>query len=453
MGKEVWIMQVSIEILDGLQRRLTVELPAARIDEEVHKRLRKMSGRVRLRGFRPGKVPVKVVKGRFGKSVRDEVTNEVIRDSYIEALKQEQLKPAGGPVIDVSPVAEGEDLKYLATFEVFPELELASLESFEIRRPVAEITGQDIDNMLERLRKQRVTWSPVDRAAVEGDRVTMDFTGSMNGEEFEGGSGTDAAVVLGSRELVPGFEAGLEGMAPGERKIIKVTFPGDYHSGTLAGREADFTVSMKEVAEPQLPEVDEQFTQAFGVKEGGVETLRDELKRNMEGQLRRGIRAQMKQQVMQQLLTAHELVLPKALVDNELRNLAEQAGMLKKDESEPAEIGEEVRARFGDQARDRVKLGLIVQELVKTAGIEVDQRRVDAHIDMLASTYEQPDQLRGFYRTNSQAMETVRGTVMEEQVVDWVLERARVSEVPNSFEAALSPDLAGSSDLDQGDNQ
>ena len=437
-------MQVSVEVLDGLERRITVELPAARIDDEVQKRLNDMSRRIRIDGFRPGKVPVKVVRNRFGEAVRGEVTSEVIRDSYLEALGSENLNAAGGPTIEATPAVDGDTFRYLAVVEVYPEFEVSGVESTRITRPTVAVEEADIDQMLERLRKQRTQWIDVDRAAQEGDRVTMDFVGSIDGEEFAGGKAEDTPIVLGSGAMVPGFETALQGLSAGDHKHIEITFQDDYTAEHLAGKSAVFEVDVKGVAEPRLPELNDEFAAEFDVSDGGMEALRGELRGNMEGELQRAIRGRLKQQVMDGLRGSNDFELPRVLIDQEIRNLAGQAGAVETDDDSVVEITSELRQRFEDDARRRVSLGLIIAELVKSAGIEVDQRRVNAQVESLASTYEHPDQVRDWYRQNQRAMDRVRAMVLEEQVVDWVLERAGVVDEPTSFDAVMNP---------QGDSQ
>ena len=318
-------MQVSVEELGGLERRLTVQLPAARIEQEIEQRLQDLSRRVKLDGFRPGKVPLKVVKRMYGGQVRQEVLGELMQSSFQEAVSGQNLRPAAGPQISPSAAAEG-DFAYAATFEVLPEFELQGFEGIAVERPVAEVSDADIDSMLETLRKQRTVWTPVERPAQTGDRVTVSFEGTIDGVAFPGGKGDEVPVVLGAGGMLPDFENGLIGIAAGEAREIAVSFPEGYHAQELAGRTARFALNAGVVAEPSLPPVDEEFAKAFGVEDGSVESLRAALRDNMTRELGQGIKTRVKKQVMDALLAANPIELPKVLVTEEIDRIAQQAG-------------------------------------------------------------------------------------------------------------------------------
>jgi trigger factor len=433
-------MQVSVEVLEGLERRMTVQVPAEKIDSEVQRRLQDLTQRVRLDGFRPGKVPMKVIKRRYGAAVREEVANELVQSTFFEALSQEKLRPAGGPDIDVTSAEEGGDYEYLATFEVYPEIEVAGVESVEVKRPVAQVVDADVDRMVEKLRKQRTIWNTTPRTAEDGDQVTIDFKGFLGDEVFEGGQGEDMPVVIGTDQLIPGFEDHLKGLAAGEEKSFSVTFPDTYPNHALAGRDARFEVTVKDVAEAELPPLDDDFAKSFGVDEGGTEKLRSELRDNMSRELDQAVRAQLKQQVMDGLLAANEVSLPTALVDREILNMSNQAEPAETDDHPQTTVTDDLRERYGAHASRRVSLGLIVAELVSANDIQPDQDEITARIDGIATTYQDPEQVRGWYRQNQQAMEGVRAMVLEDQVVAWVLERARISDEPTSFDAVMNPE-------------
>lgn len=428
-------MQVSVESTGKLERKLTIEVPSARIDNEVDKRLRSMAGRVRIAGFRPGKVPFKVVKQRYGKGVYQEVLGDVMQSSFAEAVAQEQLHPAGSPQIEAKAAEPGKSLEYVATFEIYPEFEVAPVDDLEISKPVAEITDEDVDNMLETLRSQRKTWETIDRPAQTGDRVTADFEGSLDGEAFEGGKGEGVQVVLGEGRLIEDFERQLHGFKEGEEKTLDVRFPDDYPTGTLAGKTTQFRVTVREVAEPRLPEVDDAFAEAFGIAEGGVDALRREVRANMERELAQAVKNRIKTQVMDGLYEKNALEVPRALVTEEIGRLRQQA-LASMGQQDPEQFPDKL---FEQEAQRRVALGLIIAEMVKRHEITLDQGRLDAALQQTASTYEDPQQVVEYYRRNRQAMASLEAVVLEEQVVDWVTEHAKVSETKMSFDELMNP--------------
>ncbi|HMV39164.1 MAG TPA: trigger factor [Plasticicumulans sp.] len=430
-------MQVSVEELGGLERRLTVQLPAARIEQEIEQRLQDLSRRVKLDGFRPGKVPLKVVKRMYGGQVRQEVLGELMQSSFQEAVSGQNLRPAAGPQISPSAAAEG-DFAYAATFEVLPEFELQGFEGIAVERPVAEVSDADIDSMLETLRKQRTVWTPVERPAQTGDRVTVSFEGTIDGVAFPGGKGDDVPVVLGAGGMLPDFENGLIGIAAGEAREIAVSFPEGYHAQELAGRTARFALNAGVVAEPSLPPVDEEFAKAFGVEDGSVESLRAALRDNMTRELGQGIKTRVKKQVMDALLAANPIELPKVLVTEEIDRIAQQAGFpaASAGNAEADKIKEGV---FAEEARRRVALGLLISKLVVQEKLTADPARVVEQLTTMASTYQDPNEVMQWYLKNPQAMEGLRALALEDTVVDWVLARASVTEQPSTFDAVMRP--------------
>ena len=430
-------MQVSVEELGGLERRLTVQLPAARIEQEIEQRLQDLSRRVKLDGFRPGKVPLKVVKRMYGGQVRQEVLGELMQSSFQEAVSGQNLRPAAGPQISPSAAAKG-DFAYAATFEVLPEFELQGFEGIAVERPVAEVSDADIDSMLETLRKQRTVWTPVERPAQTGDRVTVSFEGTIDGVAFPGGKGDDVPVVLGAGGMLPDFENGLIGIAAGEAREIAVSFPEGYHAQELAGRTARFALNAGVVAEPSLPPVDEDFAKAFGVEDGSVEALRAALRDNMTRELGQGIKTRVKKQVMDALLAANPIELPKVLVTEEIDRIAQQAGFpaASAGNAEADKIKEGV---FAEEARRRVALGLLISKLVVQEKLTADPARVVEQLTTMASTYQDPNEVMQWYLKNPQAMEGLRALALEDTVVDWVLARASVTEQPSTFDAVMRP--------------
>ena len=311
-------MQVSVETTEGLERRLSVEVPAERIDSEVQQRLKKMAGSVRLDGFRPGKVPMKVVQNRFGEQIRHEVIGEVLQSSFYEAISQEKLRPAGRPEIEPTSMEPGKSLAYTAVFEVYPELTLAGMEQIKIERPVTGIEATDIDRMIETLRKQRTTWKAVERPAQDGDQLVMDFEGTIDGEGFQGNKAEGARLVLGSGRFIPGFEEGMLGAAPGEERTLDLQFPEDYPAKEVAGKPVQFKVRLTAVEEPRLPEVNEEFAKSFGVADGDLESLREQVRENMQRELDQTIKNTVKNQVMDGLIGANPIEIPKALITEEI---------------------------------------------------------------------------------------------------------------------------------------
>ena len=431
-------MQVSVESGEGLTKKLLVNLPAERVDAVVDAKLKETARTIRLDGFRPGKVPVRVVRQRFGAQIRQDAYGELIQSSFYEAAQQENLKPVGEPSIELrEDEAEG-GLAYTATFEVMPEIELADFSALEIKRPVAEVTDADVDEMIRKLREQRTEWIDVERPAQEGDKITVDFKGFIDGEAFEGGSAEDVDLVLGSGTMIPGFEEGLIGAKAGDEVKLELKFPDDYRVEHLAGKEATFDVTVKSVAEPKLPEVDEEFVKSLGVEDGTEESLRKEVRENMERELKQKLKSRTKERVMDALLEVHEIQVPAAMVQREAEALKQQT------QQEMAQSGQQSTVDlpasiFEPQAERRIKLGLIVGEIIRGNEIEVDQARVDEAIAEQAATFEEPQEIIDWYANNPQARSSVENVVMEDQAVEWVLEQAKVEDENLSFDELVNP--------------
>ncbi|GIX30525.1 MAG: trigger factor [Porticoccaceae bacterium] len=447
-------MQVAIEIVSGLERRMIVGVPADQVDGEVEARLRKAAPTLRLPGFRPGKVPLKILRQRFGKGIREEVVGELIGRTFQEALLQEKLRPAGAPTIESVTDRPGEGLRYVAVFEVYPEVALADLSRLQVSRPVAEVTEADVARMVELLREQHASWEAVDRPAQAGDQLLVDYNGRRGDEALEGGAAEGVEVVLGSGQLLPAFEEGLVGARAGERRTIDVTFPEDYPREELRGQAAQFEVRVREVRERVLPELDDDFFARFGIEEGGEAKFREEVRANMERELRTALRAKLKARVMEQLLALHEVELPKRLVAEEVRLLKRR--FLERLEGQGGRLveGDIPDDPFRAEAERRVALGLIVAALVERADLRVDPERVRREVEEIAATYEEPEEVVRFYYQNPRLLEGVRAAVLEDQVVDYVLERAQVTEVPCSYEEAVRPEPrpeAGGAQAPQGE--
>lgn len=436
-------MQVSVEELGGLERRITVQVPAEKIDKEIQNRLLSLSRRVKVDGFRPGKVPFKMVKRLYGSQVRQEVLGDVLQSSFQDALHQENLRLVGGPTIEPKSMDEGVDMEYSATFEVFPEFELNGTEGLKVERPTAEITEADIDAMLETLRKQRTLWNDVDRASQQGERVTVDFEGKVDGQDCPGNQGENMPVVLGAGTRLKEFEDKLVGLRVGDEAEFDVTFPGNYHVQELAGKQTHFLVKVKAVAEPSLPEVNDEFAAGFGIKEGGVEGLRKALRENMERELREGIKTIVKRQLMQGLWDANDIPLPQVMINREIDQLAKQMGFPESAKAKEHKQAAAFKAQlFGPEARRRVALGLLISRLVATQQIKLDEAHVRERLASIASTYEEAAEVVQWYGSNPQALEGIRAMALEDQVVDWLLERAAVSDKPSSFDKIMRPAAA-----------
>ncbi len=431
-------MQVSVESTEGLQRRIKVQLPAERVNDAVEKRLKQLARTVRLDGFRPGKVPLSVVRRRFAGQARQEVFGDLVQSTYFEALAQEKLQPAGDPRIEAMDIPPEEGLGYIATIEVMPDVALGDLGGVVINRPKVVVTDADLEAMIQKLRRQRMTWEEVDRAAADGDRLTINFKGFIDGEAFEGGTAEGVPLELGSNAMIEGFESGLVGAKAGEQRTLELQFPGDYRVEKLAGKAATFEVAVVKVAEPRLPEVDEAFARAFGVTEGGVDEFYAEIRENMERELAEKISGMVKEQAMNALIEAHPMDVPAALVKQEAESLLKQAkaNMAQAGQSSTMELPASI---FEDQARRRVSLGLIIAEVIRANGIEVDEERVRSKVEEFAQTYEKPQEVVDYYYANKEQLTGIQNLVLEDQVVDWVLEQAQVEEKEAGFDEVMNP--------------
>ena len=429
-------MQVSVESGEGLERRMRVELPAEQVDEEVDKRLKRIARTARMDGFRPGKIPISVVRRRFGAQVRQEVYGELIQSTFSDALKLQKLHLAGDPEITPAQDSDNAAFAYTAVFEVFPEFQLAALDQLSVRRPMVEVEDADVDQMIEKLRRQRVTWNQVERGAADGDLVKVNFQGKVDGQPFDGGEGKDVEVVIGSSRMIPGFEDALLGAAAGDDRNLDLQFPEDYGVEHLAGKPVTFEVQVISVSEPELPEVDEEFVRLFGVTEGGLETFRSDVRASMKRELEQKIRAKVKSQVMDGLIEAHSFEVPKVMVDREVERLREETRgkVAASGQASGLELPREI---FQEQARRRVTLGLIIGNAIQTNGMQVDRDRVRRVVEDHASSYEHPQEVIDWYYSNREHLASVESVVMEDQVVDWVAGQAQVEDEKMSFESLM----------------
>jgi trigger factor len=422
-------MQVSVEAGEGLKRKLTVQVPSETIDSEVANRLKSLQGRVKIDGFRPGKVPLQVVKQRYGQQVLQEVAGEIMENSFRDALNQENLRPAGDPVINAPTIKSGQPLEFTASFEVYPEVALAPVSDLEVTQYNASVQDVDIDNMLETLRKQSTKWNEVERAAQDGDRVTVDFVGTVDGVEFEGGSATSVPLVLGSGSMIPGFEEQIKGLSKDGTGTVKVTFPEDYQAEHLQGKAAEFAVTVNLVEAPELPAVDDEFAKAFGIVEGGLDKLKQDIRANMERELENRIRAEVKNSVMDQLASANPMEIPDAIVQQEAESMKTQAES-QQGSNLPLES-------YLDEARRRVQLGMLLAESIKISGIQVNPETVRERIETISKDYEDPAEVVRYYQSNPQLLRSVETLVMEDMVVDWIVSQADVTVVEKSFDELM----------------
>ncbi len=428
-------MQVSVESMGKLARRMQVQVPAERVTVEIAARLKKISRTARLNGFRPGKAPLTVIRQQFGPAIHREVIGELLQSSFQEAVAQNQLNPAGNPSIEPQSVDEGQDLKYTATFEVFPEVAMQPIEELQVERTIAEVTESDIDAMIERLRKQQPVFAAVTRAAALGDRVNVNFEGSINGVPFAGGKGENLAIVLGEGRMLPQLEQGLVGALSGEHREVAVDFPNDYRATELAGKNASFSVDVLSVEQASVPELDEEFCKVFGVSEGGVPKLREDVASNMRRELEQNLRNRNKSAVMEQLYQSNPIEVPNSLLESQIRDLQVEAMRRAgtKDVSQaPA------REPLVEPARRRVALGLLVNDIIRREKIVMDPLRAEARLDEMVGAYGDGAGMKRAYQQNVNAMRQVEGLALEDQVVDWVLAHAKVHDSVSSFKQLMN---------------
>ncbi|MDR5901995.1 trigger factor [Halomonas icarae] len=430
-------MQVSVDTTSQIERRITVQVPAAEIDEAVNTRLKDAAKNVRMDGFRRGKVPMTVIRQRYGSEVRNEVVGEVMRERYVRAISENELNPAGLPQIEATVNEAGKDLEFVATLEIYPEITLASIEGAEVERPVVEVSEADVDEMIDTLRKQNAEWEVVERAAEDGDQLTIDFQGFLGDEPFEGGSAEGHDLVIGSGSFIPGFEEQLIGATASDDKELKVTFPEDYQAENLAGQEATFKVKVHAVKGQALPEVDAEFVKKFGVDDGDLDKFRAEVKKNMSREAEQAVDNRVKQQVLSALQKANEVTVPQALVQQETdglkRQAAQQFGL-----GEDFDVSQLPNELFEEQARSRVEVGLLLAEVIKVNELEASDDEIRAKVQELAEQYQEPEQVVEHYMGNDQLKTQVKSAILEEKAVDVLLEQASVKDVEMSYQDVLA---------------
>ncbi|MDM1021702.1 trigger factor [Acinetobacter sp. VNK23] len=440
-------MQVTTEAVSGVARRLNVSVPTSRVNEQFEARLKRTAKTVKINGFRPGKVPLNVVRREYGAGIYQEVVNDIIRDTVFEAIQQEKINAVGMP--NIEKVENKDDaLVYEATVEVYPEVEVKTFADLEVERKASEINDKDVDTMIENLQKQRASWTETKGMAKKDMQVTFDFEGTVDGEKFEGGSAEDFKLVLGSGRMIPGFEDGIVGMKKGEEKVIDVTFPEDYQAENLAGKAAQFKITVKLVEKQKLPEIDAEFLKIFGLtEEEGLDKLKADVRKNMEREVRNGLRNQVKQAAFDALVAANEIEVPASMVAQEIdrqrqqmiQQFTQQFGGQGAGAFDSSMLPDEL---FKEQAEKSVKLGVLVSKVLADAKLEVDQARVDAYIDDMASSYEDPTEVVEYFKNDKQQRAQIEAVVLEDQVVDHILASAKVSDVNVSYEDLLKEQQA-----------
>ncbi|HEY2560691.1 MAG TPA: trigger factor [Caldimonas sp.] len=434
-------MSVHVETLDKLERRITLTLPAATIASEVESRLRRLSRTVRADGFRPGKVPMSVVAQRYGYSVHSEVLNDKVGEVFNDAVNEAKLRVAGAPrITEKSEAPEGE-VAFDATFEVYPEVKLGDLGQAEVERVTTEVNDEAVDKTIEILRKQRRTFQqrPAAEGAAESDRVTIDFAGSVDGVPFEGGKAEGFQFIIGEGQMLPQFDSAVRAMKAGESKTFPLQFPADYQSKDVAGKEADFTVTVSKIEAQHLPPVDEALAKALGTAGGTVEALRADVRKNLEREVKFRVQARNKASVMDALLKSAELEVPKSLVAGETARMVEQMRAdLKKRGMKDAETAPIPADVFQEQAERRVRLGLVVAELVRSHNLQARPEQLQAHIEELAQSYEKPGEVMRWYLSDRNRMAEVEAMVVENNVAAHVLERARTTAKQVPFDALMA---------------
>lgn len=435
-------MQVMVEATGELERRLTITLPAGNFENKVRERLQSMAPRVKMDGFRPGKVPYKVLERRYGSTVRQEVVDEFVRNSFRDAIKQESLRPAGPPHIEPPQLEAGKPFEYTVTFEILPGIESINLEGIKIKRPVAEVTDIDVRNVLEKLQYQYIEWEPVERPAQKGDGITITYHGTIKDKSFPGGDGENFFVILGKGSMLREFEEHLVGAQSDQALTFEVSFPADYSNQELAGKRANFAVKVISVAAPRLPEVDETFAEKLGIREGGVEALRQEIKTSMIRNLEQSVHTQVREQVMDALLAANPITLPTSLVENEAQILLEKTkANLARQDVKAQEISLD-QAQVMEQARKRVALSLILGTIIEKQGIKVDAEKIKQRITGLAASYEDPEEFARWVFSDRERISEIEGALLEVEIVNWMLDQVEVLDEAMSFEDVVNSHLS-----------
>ncbi|MDB2646234.1 trigger factor [Pseudomonadales bacterium] len=431
-------MNVSIETMTGLERRLTITIDGDQFEDQIAARLNDARGKVKIPGFRAGKVPLKEVRRRYGSAIRAEVAGELMQSSFVEAVQQESLTPAGSPKLDVIKMDPGIDFEFTATFEVFPSVELANFDKIAVKRPSAEITAADLDDMIVKLREQNATQEIVERASADGDQITVDFEGMLDGERVESACGEGMAFTIGKGQMIADFDKGVVGLSAGEESTFDAVFPDDYQAEDMQGKTVQFSVKVIDVKETQLPEMNEEFFKKFGIDETTEEAFLSEVKANMTRELDNAIKNQVKQQAMDGLSEIHDFSLPHDVVHREIHVLKDQ--MMSQFQMPPGQAQQLdlPDALFQDQAEKRVKVGLVVNEIMTSKAMVADPEKIDARLQEIAAPYGEPEQVIEWYRSNPEQMNNIEMAVLEDQVVDLIMEQASIEEVVSNYTDVIS---------------
>ena len=430
-------MRVTLQSTGALERRLEVSVPSGDVEQAVSARLKSFSRTASLKGFRPGKAPLNVIARQFGPQIREEVVSEIVRETLGAALNEHKLAPVGGPRIEPLALGAGQDLTYAAIFEVYPSIELAGLEAIEVSRPTAAVGEAEIDAMILTLRKQRPVYKVATRPAAEGDRLTIDFEGRIDGVPFEGGKGEGVTLVLGAGRMLKDFEAGLIGASQGQTRVLPVAFPADYGNAALAGKTAEFTATVGNHEESELPELDDEFCSAFGVAEGGITQLRQEVEENMRRELADNVRKRLKTELLDRLWLANPIELPRVAVEEQVRAL--QADWLRRIGARPEDLkAAPPREPFEEAARRRVAVGLLVSEILRRESIQVDEAALEARIESAAIGYSDPEEAMRQIRGNQQLHQQLQSSVLEDQAIEWLLGKVKVRDQPSSFKDLMN---------------
>jgi trigger factor len=431
-------MEVILETTSNLERKMRISVPSKEVELQVDAKLKQAAGQVKINGFRPGKVPMREVKRRFGDGIRQEVSSELMQSSFSEALQKEDVSPAGQPQIEDIKMEAGKDLEFTAVFEVFPDVELGDFTKINVEKPIASVEDDDLESMIQKLQDQRMDFAETGRASKTDDKINIDFEGFVDNEAFDGGKGEASDIIIGSGSMIPGFEDGLVDCKAGEEKDLELKFPDEYQAENLAGKDVIFKIKVNTVSEPKKPELDDDFFKLFGVEEGGEDAFRVEVRGNMEKELEAAVKNKVKIQVMDSLVEITELEIPKALISSEIDRMRQEAVQQfgGSDKIDPSVLPAEM---FEKQAEKRVKLGLIVNAIVEQLEVKVDDDKVKETIEGMASSYEEPEQVVNYYYNNEQQLNQIQNMVLEEQVVETILEESNVSEINMSYDDAIKP--------------
>lgn len=431
-------MQISVETTSGLERKLTIGVPANKVDDVALERMKELAKSQRMNGFRPGKIPLNVIKKKFGKHVRQDVVSEVMQRSFYEAVVQEKLQPAGAPHIEPVTMEEGKDLEFTATFEIYPEIELGNFSDVKVDKLTAEVGDEDLTKMIDTLRDQQANWVEVKRKSKESDQVVIDFVGTIDGEEFSGGKADDFALELGKGQMIPGFEDQLIGTKAGDELEVKVTFPEDYHNKDVAAKEAVFATNVKVVNKKEALKMGE-LAERLGIEDANISTMKGDIRKNMERELKQVLTAKSKEQIMDALVDLHAFDVPKSMIDQEVQNLKQQATQQFGAQAQGGNLPDLPSELFEEKANRRVKLGLVVGEIIKQNKLTADKDQVRTKLEELASVYEQPEEVINYYLSDENRLNEVEQLVLEDNVIEYVEEKATITDVTKTFDEVMNP--------------